>query len=380
MDSARRYRCPAQQRGAVAVMVVVMAVVLIGFAALVVDVGMLYAAKADLQRSADAAALAGLSAYISDDVLLEDQAAIQQAATSRAQQYGLANATLGHATTIDLFDIALGHHDLANPTSALDFNGPLNAVQVTARRTAESSNGAVPFFFARIWGHNSGDVTATARAAVDDRFRGVNANQSPPLIPISIDLATYNERLSAGNDEYGYDGSWVLGSGDGINESKIFPEEDKDDDDDGAGNFGLLNIDGSGNAVQVGAQIRDNISPSELTNEFGTSQIVYYDEGGGAITYSIKGTTGLKASIEFDLEQRVGQVIGFFVHDSVSGNGSNAVFNNVGVRFGRLMDVELNGKDKWVVVQPVVYTSDAVIVGDGAPSSEGMVVDIQLVQ
>jgi len=366
----------------VAVFVLVMSVVIVGFAALVIDVGMLYAAKADLQRAADAAALAGLSAYISDNTLLDNKPGVQQAATSRVQQIGLANATLSSATAVELADIALGRHDFSDPLAALGSTGQWNAVEVTTRRTADSANGAVPFFFARIWGYNSGDVTATARAAVDDRFRGVNATLGPPLLPITIDINEYNTQLSSGNDEFSYDGSWIVSNGDGVDEIHIFPEKvkKKDEEGDGAGNFGLLNIDGNGNAVQVSTQIQNNISPEELINEFGTAEIVYYDADGNPITYSINGTTGLKATIEFDLQQRIGQVVGFFVHDGVTEEGSNSNFNNVGIRFGRLMYVELNGGDKKVVVQPAVYAGDSIIVGDGAPSSDGLVVDMQLVK
>lgn len=371
-----------RRRGAVAVFVVVVSVVIVGFAALVIDVGMLYAAKADLQRAADAAALAGLSAYISDNTLLNNNAGVQQAATSRVQQIGLANATLSSATAVELADIALGRHDFSDPLAALGSTGQWNAVEVTTRRTADSANGPVPFFFARIWGYNSGDVTATARAAVDDRFRGVNATLGPPLLPITIDVDEYNSQLSSGNDEFSYDGTWIVSSGDGIDEIHIFPEKvkKKDEEGDGAGNFGLLNIDGNGNAVQVSTQIQNNISPEELINEFGTAEIVYYDSDGNPITYSINGTTGLKATIEFELQQRIGQVVGFFIHDGVTGQGSNTYFNNVGIRFGRLMYAELNGGDKKVVVQPAVYAGDSIIVGDGAPSSDGLVVEIQLVK
>jgi hypothetical protein len=371
-----------RRRGAIALMVAVMAVVIVGFAALVVDVGLLYAAKSELQRSADAAALAGVSAYISDDLLRDDLNAVQLASTTRVQEYGLANLTLSAATTIEVADIAVGRHDFADPAGGLGNSGLFNAVQVTTRRTTGSSNGPVPFFFARIWGRNSGDVTATARAAVDDRFLGVNAEQGPPLLPLSVDVDLYAERLAANIDEYSFDGGGIVTTGDGVFEAKLFPDKAKknDDEEDGSGNFGLLNIDGNGNAVQVGNQIRYNISAEELINEFGTAELVFYNENGAPITYSINGATGLTASIQSDLDERIGQVVGFFVHDDVTGTGSNAMFRSVGLKFGRLMHVELNGSDKEVVIQPVIYTGPAVMISESAPSSGGMVVNAQIVQ
>ena len=50
---------PQQERGQVIVLVVVMLIVMLGFAALVIDVGYAYYAHRQLQASADAAALAG---------------------------------------------------------------------------------------------------------------------------------------------------------------------------------------------------------------------------------------------------------------------------------------------------------------------------------
>ena len=49
-----------------------------GFASLTIDVGLLYNAKADLQRTADAAALAGASAYLTDAALAQEHAQVEQ--------------------------------------------------------------------------------------------------------------------------------------------------------------------------------------------------------------------------------------------------------------------------------------------------------------
>ena len=52
----------ADERGQVAIVVALMLVVLLGFAALVVDVGLNWAARTQAQAAADAAALAGVIA------------------------------------------------------------------------------------------------------------------------------------------------------------------------------------------------------------------------------------------------------------------------------------------------------------------------------
>ncbi len=61
MNGARKQDQPNRRRALVAVQVAVMAPVLLGFAALTIDVGAMYNAKAELQRTADSAALAAAS-------------------------------------------------------------------------------------------------------------------------------------------------------------------------------------------------------------------------------------------------------------------------------------------------------------------------------
>ena len=56
--TASKVTCPRNDRGAVSVLVALLMVVLLGFAALAIDVGMLYSEKAQLQNGADAGALA----------------------------------------------------------------------------------------------------------------------------------------------------------------------------------------------------------------------------------------------------------------------------------------------------------------------------------
>ena len=56
------YSQPGQRRGAVTVLVALLMVVLLGCAAMAIDIGHLYVAQAELQRAADAAAMAGAQA------------------------------------------------------------------------------------------------------------------------------------------------------------------------------------------------------------------------------------------------------------------------------------------------------------------------------
>jgi len=116
----------------------------------------------------------------------------------------------------------------------------------------------------------------------------------------------------------------------------------------------------------------NGISASELEAEFGTTELIFHD-GAGSHTYNSNGNTGLSASLRFALEDRIGDVVGYFVHNDSFDNGSGANFVISGIRFARIMEVKINGnpKDRAVVLQPVAVTNGFLIVNEFAPSSAG---------
>ena len=81
-----------KERGAIAVLVALLMVVLLGFAAIAVDQGMLYAQKAQMQNGADAAALA-----IAQDCAKRGTALCVPAAPGTALQLAKANTNSGMA-------------------------------------------------------------------------------------------------------------------------------------------------------------------------------------------------------------------------------------------------------------------------------------------
>ena len=78
------------ERGATLVLVALSLTVLLGMGALAIDAGMLYTARTELQRTADAAALAGASAFIDSPNSMAADPARQ-----RAMEYATANPVRG---------------------------------------------------------------------------------------------------------------------------------------------------------------------------------------------------------------------------------------------------------------------------------------------
>ena len=99
-----------------------------------------------------------------------------------------------------------------------------------------------------------------------------------------------------------------------------------------------------------------------------------------AVTYDILGDPGLKATLEDCMQAKIGQVVGFFLHSSLSGTGANTVFNVVGMRFGRVMSVDLHGGGKAIIIQPVVYYGPEIRTSPYVPSTERSMGRLELVR
>ena len=169
------------RKGVSAILVAIFLPVLIGFAALAIDVGYMYTTKNELQNIADAAALAGAGElgriYLAMDPNLqavyeieeesEDEGRIKDAASDVAEL----NDAAGLSITIDDSDIFIGRWDFENRTFGALTEQP-DAIRVIARRDSSGlGRGAVATFFARIFSifggsHDTFDASALATAAL----------------------------------------------------------------------------------------------------------------------------------------------------------------------------------------------------------------------
>ncbi len=163
-----RYGRPRRQRrGAVVVQVAVAMTTLAGFAALAVDVGLLYRARTELQRTADACALAAaaeLTDYTNGDPL--------QNARLVAADYADLNKVFDQGIYLSLDDVVFGYATQDEVTGKYTFTPTEsfpNAVRVIARRTASSQNGPVSLIFANVFGISQSDVAAQATAVLTPR-------------------------------------------------------------------------------------------------------------------------------------------------------------------------------------------------------------------
>jgi len=167
-----------KQRGATAVVVAVSLLVLIGFAALAIDLGYLYVVKNELQNAADAGALAGAKALYNEDGTEVNPGANQAA-------LDLVTANYSEKSPVEIESIDRGHWSFATKTftpnssllpvdlwdlstEELDANTDfINAVRViTKRKTTGQNGGHEEPFLAKIFGISGPSLTATAVAYI----------------------------------------------------------------------------------------------------------------------------------------------------------------------------------------------------------------------
>src|SRR5437764_2137911 len=110
-------RTLARRRGNIVAMTAVLMVVMIAFVALAVDVGYLYTVRDELQRSADAAAIAAAWELIDKDgqTGTETATALSSSATAKAAQFASLNFVANSAPALASDDVVGGY--MANPSN-----------------------------------------------------------------------------------------------------------------------------------------------------------------------------------------------------------------------------------------------------------------------
>lgn len=161
------------QRGSVIVFVALVLPILIGFAALAVDLGRAFVVKNELQNAADAAALAGASGLTKKTADAHD-ANYAHPNWVYASTQASAAVQLNHADNRDLADatVEVGYWNIHHQPEGMQattitpgqFDKP--AVRVTIRLAAGQNGGPLNLLFAPIFGERFAEISATAMALI----------------------------------------------------------------------------------------------------------------------------------------------------------------------------------------------------------------------
>lgn len=380
-------RCDPRRRGAVAAMVMVSMVVMFGFAALTIDTGILYNTRSEIQRSADAAAMAGALRLMDDQRLKGGAYLTSVLYDSRAEvaSYVARNLVGKKSLSVPDGDITVGYlTDPTDPTETMDFSdmSRANAVRVVVRQD-QSANGPVALTFSWIFGKRQSSVSASATAALMDGINGFRVTPesgNAGILPLTLKREPWLDLMAGtftSGDNWAYDpetGTVSPGS-DGVLELDFYPGG-------GAGqlppgNFGTVDIGSNANSsADLSRQITDGVTAEDLAYHGG--ELALGDDG----TLDLNGDTGLSAGIQDELKSIVGQARAIPLFSQVAGNGNNANFTIVGFVGIRVMSVKLNGSmnSKRVIVQPAIIVDDSAIAGPSDGSSYFVYQPVQIVR
>jgi hypothetical protein len=344
-------------------------VAMLGMVAFAIDIGYLATSQTELQRSADAAALASCYqlVYQGTPGTPIDLTTNVQNAPIVAGQYAGWNNVCKSAPSLAGADVVVGY--MANPTASggtintAANQNLFNSVQVTVSRNS-TENGQIPTFFGKVFGANGTNASATATAAFIGNPGGFGIPQSSSgptnlmLLPFALDQQTWNAMLAGdttvSTDVWNYNSSnQVVAGSDGIREVNLFPQGTGS-----PGNRGTVDIGAPNNSTaDVVRQIINGISPSDMAY-FPNSQLTFDTNG----HLYLNADPGISAGFKAALESIIGQTRFIPIFTTVVGNGNTATYEIVAFVGVRILDVKLTGamSSKYLTVQPaLVYTRGA---------------------
>jgi hypothetical protein len=353
------------RRGNVIVLSAVLMVAMMAMIAFAVDLGYLYNARTEMQRAADASAIAACWELIDEDVVTgaTNSEVISDEARSKARQFVALNKITQASASLSNDDISVGYiaepGDPNSPFLSSGYSGAPNAVKLRIRRSAQQ-NGAVPLFFGPVLGVNFASMESEATAAY---LPGVSGFKAPSdgstlgILPYALDQGTWDAMLAGGgSDSYCFaESNGAVSAGcDGIREVNLFPQGTGS-----PGNRGTVDIGGSNNSTSdIARQIVQGISAADMAQMPG-AQLSFTD---GKLY--LNGDTGISAGVKDELASIVGETRIIPIFSNVTGNGNNATYTIVKFCGVRVVHVKLTGSDKQVLVQPAVHVTKGGIQSD----------------
>ena len=326
----------------------ILAIVMLAMVAFSVDVGYVLTAKGELQRTADASALAACWDYGKSLSQGQTYAVATQTARSTASTYASYNQITKNPAQIDTNtanapggDVVFGYiSDLGGAANNFQTGATTNynAIQVRVRKDA-TLNGKVPYFFARIFGIQGQALTAQATAAMVRDVSGFKApadGSNLDLLPFALDVESWNSLVAgSGDDAWKWDSvnKKVVAGSDGVLEVNLYPQGTGS-----PGNRGTVDIGSSNNSTaDLARQIVYGISPQDLSYLGGKIQFNASGE------LQLNGDTGISAGVKDELASIIGKPRVIPIFSKVQGPGNNAQYTIVKWVGVRIMDVQLTG-------------------------------------
>ena len=391
LGSSRRMRSHRRRsrRGSVLMLGALFMVVLVGMLAFAIDLGYVATVKNELQRTADAAALAGAYELLDFEELKDaaDPSTRHDAVRDTAQRFAWSNpagATAiyvpGNNANATDGDLVLGYvADPADPDDMhFDDEEKYNAVRVRVRRDSVA-NGPLSLFFAPVLGMASKTLSVEATAIFDKDVAGFKVTDNlvnSKLLPYTLHIDDWNDAFVNGQDNFAHDAKYetVSSGGDDIKEVKLFPIAVT------PGNFGSIDVGPPNNST---ADQRRQILYGPNADDFSYFPESTLKLGNVEEPLILNGNTGISAGVKSQLESIKGQPRILPLYSSVSGNGNNANFTIVAFVGVTIVDLKLTGSmnSKHITVQPAfVIDSTAIHGGSDGETSRFIRIPLSLIK
>jgi len=361
------------------------ALILAGFA---INVGYILLAKEEIQKAADAAALAGASqifvAHLAGSPLNDAQARSDVAkAVIEAKRFCLANTVRGANPTLLDADCVVGYVAIpTNPASPLIPWTPgqpyPNAVQVTVRRD-QTANSPVSLLMSRILGTETWSGSASATASASRSYTVTGFNGSPPnhLLPFAIDVLLWNAFLASGrspdglvHDAYAVASpssatgppNNVTSGADNLPEfTDMYPNQNS------PGNFGLVSIGPPATDLPTFQNWIDNgSSPSDMAF-FGPDGL----QATPASPLAMAGGPGVKNPVNYSLQAVIGEPRSVVLFSACTDSGSNMTYTAVGFAGVTVVQADGHGQKMQITIQPSNVIDPTATNGSGSESWNG---------
>lgn len=336
-----------KRRGAVVVLFAIMAIVFVGLVAFAVDYGYILSQKTDLQRAADAAALAAVQ-DLSPDADGDQGTA---AAKATVREYVASNLGETGFNVADA-DIQIGRFDTSTIYSNVTLldNGVKDAVRVTLRRDG-STNERLPLIFARAIGISDAALTVSATAVL----------QKPSLLPPGAGVLPFAVPKDEW-DDVDIGESWII-YGDGrITDSSGHEVP---------GNWGTTDIGNSNNSTnELRTQIEQGLQQSDLNGLHDDGRISSDAHIDATEPMWLNSDPGLSAGIESAVQAVQGQTKVIPLFDSMNsgnggGGGNNLEYRVVGWGVVTVGDSNFNGANNSYVRVRKTYLYGGKLMANG---------------
>ncbi|NIL96755.1 MAG: hypothetical protein GTO53_04800 [Planctomycetales bacterium] len=369
------------RRGALLVLAALMIVVMLGMVAFALDLGIVMTARTEAQRAADSAALAAAWELALDSQLQGNHTALHDSMRRRANEFANyhtvgnqePNPQINSENHVD-GDIIIGRlNNPSNLSEPMVFNSILGDNAITVRvRMLGARDTSIPLYFGRVFGIGSTDVTAEATAMFNDNVIGFRTNAVHPtsgLLPFALHVDTWQDLMDGLTtaDDWAYDsqtGEVTRGS-DGIAEVRLYPGGDSQGDRGGPGhiapgNFGTVDIGNPNNSARdLLRQIQSGPNQADFSHHGGELIL-----DAGSQTLTLNGDTGVTASMFSAMEKIVGDGRTIMLYNQVTGSGNTAMFTVVGFGGVRVLDYQLTGKNKYILMQPSIVIDPTAVSGN----------------